>query len=69
MIESSVNVCRTTIVQDAWNRGQELTVHGWLYGVHDGLIRDLGMTVSSSEEIAPKYAASLQRYADPEGQD
>ena len=69
VIESSVNVCRTTIVQDAWNRGQELTVHGWLYGVHDGLIRDLGMTVSSSEEIAPKYAASLQRYADPEGQD
>jgi carbonic anhydrase len=66
VIESSVNVCRTTIVQDAWNRGQELTVHGWLYGVNDGLIRDLGMTISGNNEIAPKYAASLARYVDPE---
>ena len=43
-------------------RGQALTVHGWLYGVHDGLLRDLGMTISSNDEIAPKLAASLARY-------
>jgi len=68
VIQSAVNVCRTTIVQDAWNRGQEITIHGWLYGVHDGIIRDLGMTVSSNDEIAVKYAESLARYVDPEAQ-
>ncbi len=67
VLESAVNVCRTTIVQDAWNRGQLLTVHGWLYGVHDGLLRDLGMTISSNSEIAPTLSASLARYIDPEG--
>ena len=62
VIESVANVCQTTIVQDAWNRGQPLTVHGWVYGVHDGLIRDLGMTVSSMEELPVKKAQSLARY-------
>ena len=52
----------TTIVQDAWNRGQQLTVHGWVYGVHDGLIRDLGMTISSMEELHVKKAESLAHY-------
>ncbi len=47
--------------------GQPLTVHGWVYGVHDGLIRDLGMTISSMEELAVKKAHSLARYeTDPE---
>ena len=62
VIESAVNVCRSTIVQDAWMRGQELTIHGWAYGVHDGLIRDLGMTISSNDEIAAKLEESLARY-------
>ena len=62
VIESAVNVCRSTIVQDAWMRGQNLTIHGWVYGVNDGLLRDLGMTISSNDEIAPKLAASLARY-------
>jgi len=66
VIESAVNVCQTTIVQDAWNRGQELTVHGWVYGVHDGLLRDLGMTISSPEELATKLSSSLARYDNPE---
>jgi len=65
VIESAVNVCRTTIVQDAWLRGQELTIHGWVYGVHDGLLRDLGMTVSSDDEIESKFAESLARYDAP----
>lgn len=62
VIESVANVCQTTIVQDAWNRGQELTVHGWVYGVHDGLIRDLGMTVSSLDELPLRKMQSLARY-------
>ena len=62
VIESVANVCQTTIVQDAWGRGQELTVHGWVYGVHDGLIRDLGMTISSLDELSQRKAQSLARY-------
>lgn len=54
-IEQVVNVCRTTIVGDAWARGQALTVHGWAYGVHDGRIRDLGMTISASQQVQETY--------------
>ena len=63
VIESVANVCQTTIVQDAWSRGQELTIHGWVYGVHDGLIRDLDMTISSLDELPIRKAQSLARYA------
>ena len=49
------NVCHTTIVQDAWRRGQKVTVHGWIYSLHDGLLRDLGMVIESSEQIPPEY--------------
>jgi carbonic anhydrase len=45
------NVCNTTIVQDAWGVGQEITVHGWIYGIHDGLLRDLNVSVSSVAEM------------------
>lgn len=47
--EQVVNVARTTVVQDAWARGQELTVHGWVYSLEDGLIRDLGVRSSGPE--------------------
>ena len=60
VIEQVVNVCQTTIVQDTWLRGQELTVHGWIYGVHDGLLRDLDMTITQSEEVTPAYQAAIQ---------
>jgi carbonic anhydrase len=62
VIEQVVNVCQTTIVQDAWDRGQPLTVHSWIYGVQDGLLRDLEVTVSSADELAAKCQASLARY-------
>ncbi|MBI2518503.1 MAG: carbonate dehydratase [Opitutae bacterium] len=52
VIEQVANVCSTTIVQDAWARGQELTVHGWIYGLRDGLLRDLHATASSAAEAA-----------------
>ena len=47
VVEQVSNVCRTSIVQDAWARGQPLAVHGWIYGLHDGLLRDLDVTVSA----------------------
>lgn len=62
VIEQVVNLCRTTIVQDAWERGQPLTVHGWVYGLRDGLLSELGMTISSADELTPHLEASLARY-------
>ncbi|HYD82277.1 MAG TPA: carbonate dehydratase [Paucimonas sp.] len=62
VIEQVANICQTTIVQDAWERGQELTVHSWIYGLKDGLLRDLGVTVSAQSELAPKLKASFARY-------
>ncbi|MCG3118554.1 MAG: Carbonic anhydrase 2 [bacterium] len=59
VIEQVVNVCQTTIVQDAWTRGQELTVHGWIYAINDGLLRDLNITVAKSEELVEIYNAAL----------
>jgi carbonic anhydrase len=50
--EQVLNVCRTTIVQAAWERGQELSVHGWIYGIEDGLLRDLGVCVTCPEDFA-----------------
>lgn len=62
VIEQVVNVCETTIVQDAWARGQDLTVHGWTYRLETGLVNDLGMSISSAEEMSVRYAKSLSRY-------
>ena len=52
VIEQVVNVGRTTIVQSAWERGQELVVHGWIYGLQDGLLRDLGVTIDNAKGVA-----------------
>jgi carbonic anhydrase len=55
-VEAQVaNVCHTTILQDAWRRGQMVTVHGWIYALRDGLLRDLGMVIGSPEQIPPEY--------------
>jgi carbonic anhydrase len=55
-VQSQVaNVCHTTIVQDAWRRGQCLTVHGWIYSLSDGLLRDLGLVIESPDQIPPEY--------------
>lgn len=51
VIEQVVNVGRTTVVRDAWERGQPLSVHGWIYGLRDGLLRDLGMCATGAEEL------------------
>jgi carbonic anhydrase len=59
VIEQVANVCHTTIVRDAWERGQELTVHGWIYALRDGLLRDLKVTVTSFNEKLTVYHAAL----------
>jgi carbonic anhydrase len=59
VIEQTANVCRTTIVRDAWLRQQQLTVHGWIYGLTDGLVRDLKCSASSPEEAATSYRTAL----------
>ena len=59
MIEQVANVCQTTIVRDAWERGQRLSVHGWIYGLADGLVRDLLTTVTRSDEARDRYRTAL----------
>jgi carbonic anhydrase len=59
VIEQVANVCQTTIMRDAWERGQEVTVHGWVYGLRDGLVRDLNTSASSPAEAAAAYQAAL----------
>jgi carbonic anhydrase len=60
VIEQVANVCQTTIVQDAWARGQELHVHGWIYGLQDGLLRDLNTSVADPREAAAAYQGALE---------
>ena len=59
VIEQVSNVCQTSIVLDAWEREQPLTVHGWVYGLHDGLIRDLGVTIDGAGQAAKAYKKAL----------
>ncbi|WVN41407.1 carbonate dehydratase [beta proteobacterium MWH-UniP1] len=59
VIEQVVNVCQTTSVQDAWDRGQPLTVHGWVYGLKDGLVRDLDVSIANNDDLASRYAAAM----------
>jgi carbonic anhydrase len=60
VIEQVVNVCVSTVMTDAWAKGQKITVHGWAYGVHDGLLNDLHMSVSSADAIEPAYRAAVE---------
>ncbi len=53
------NVCQTSIVYDAWQRGQSLNVHGWIYGLTDGRLRNLNVTAASPEEAKSAYAAAV----------
>jgi carbonic anhydrase len=62
-IEQVVNVCRTTFVNDAWARSQPLMVHGFVYGVHDGRMRELGMTISNPEMLSSTYERCIANIA------
>jgi carbonic anhydrase len=66
-IEQVVNVAQSTVLRDAWSRGQNVTLHGWVYGVHDGLLKDLRLTVAAGDGLESAYkeaisvVASVQR--------
>jgi len=59
VLEQAANVCETTVVRDAWARGQVLSVHGWVYGLEDGLLRDLGFAVSAASGVQAALNAAL----------
>ena len=59
VLEQSLNVCETTVVQDAWARGQGVVVHGWVYGLHNGLLEDLKITVAQPGDVAAAYGLAL----------
>jgi len=59
VIEQARNVCLSTVVEDAWVRGQQVIVHGWVYGLHNGLLKDLSFTVSSVDDVATEYQRAL----------
>ncbi len=63
VIEQVTNVARTTVVRGAWDRGQKLTVHGWIYDLHDGLLQDLDMCVTADAELADRHAAACAALA------
>jgi carbonic anhydrase len=60
VIEQVLNVSRTTIVQNAWDRGQELAVHGWIYGIGDGLLRDLDICITNQTELSAAYEDAVR---------
>jgi len=61
VLEQVVNICQTSMVQDAWETGQELSVHGCIYSLQDGVLRDLSTTVSSLSELKEKHLSSLSK--------
>jgi carbonic anhydrase len=63
VIEQVVNVSQSTVLQDAWSRGQTVTLHGWVYGVHDGLLQDLAMNVNNAEGLDVLYRDAIARVA------
>ena len=64
-IEQAENVCLTTVLRDAWARGQTVSVHGWVYSLQDGRVRELGMDVDSAEGLEPAYRNALTRLTRP----
>jgi carbonic anhydrase len=59
VVEQVSNVCQTTVVQDAWARGQALSVHGWVYSLLDGRVRELGLGVGALDELPAAYAMAM----------
>lgn len=61
VIEQVMNVCNTSTIQDAWAREQDVTVHGWIYDLKDGRLKDLGMSVRNTDELESRYQATIQK--------
>jgi carbonic anhydrase len=62
VVEQVGNVALTNVMQDAWVRGQNVSIHGWVYGLKDGLIKDLGVTMSKAEEVVSVFGNAIKRY-------
>jgi len=60
VLEQVVNLCHTPVVKDAWLRDQKLTIHGWVYGLKDGLVHDLGITIDCPADLTTRYDAALK---------
>jgi carbonic anhydrase len=60
VVDQTLSVARTGIVQEAWARGQQVAVHGWIYGVHNGLLRDLDVTITNDDELSERTARTVQ---------
>ncbi len=63
VVEQVLHVARTTILRDAWLRGQSVTLHGWIYGLSDGLVKDLGIEADSPEKLDANYVTAVARIA------
>jgi len=63
VVEQVRNVCQTTVLRDAWQRGREVTVHGWIYRLHDGRLRDLGVSIDAPADTDAIYRTALERLA------
>ncbi len=61
VIEQVRNVCRTNIVQEAWLRGQDLTIHGWVYGLANGHLNDLDTVVTCADEVTATYKSAAEK--------
>ncbi|HEX5126239.1 MAG TPA: carbonate dehydratase [Rhodocyclaceae bacterium] len=64
VVEQVLNVSETTVLRDAWLRGQDITVHGWIYGLADGVLRDLGMSVSQESSLLDSYNVAVNGLVD-----
>ncbi len=62
VIEQVGNVALTNVLQDAWARGQKVSVHGWCYGLQDGLVKDLGVSMSHAGDVMEQFRNALKRY-------
>ena len=66
VVEQVLNVCQTTVLHEAWGRGQKVTVHGWIFGLTDGLARDLGVSVDNQRDLQDFYEAAIIQIGMPE---
>lgn len=65
VVEQVIHVCETTILQDAWGRGQPVAVHGWIYDVGDGLLKDLGLCIENQDEVRGDYVTIVNTLTNP----
>jgi carbonic anhydrase len=69
VIEQAFNVARTGVVRDAWARHQKVSIHGWIYAIGDGLLRDLGLSMTQEREASEQYDAAVRKLAASDPQD